>query len=534
MPWSVIIDDTFARADTTAGAAGTTTGGGNGWIDVQGGVATINGNRLYMTTDVVDGSQYIRDFLLRPTGENQQDSRLVFKTAVGGSAVAQWAVILRRQAGGDRYILGFDSGQYHVFKIVAGAVISLANAVPTGFNAAHVYQSDFTAVGINPTVLTATLTDLTTSTVVATVTANDSAASLQTTGQFGLYVTTANGTAVVATARYAEVATYGPGVALGTPTIAFVSATDTTINLQASVSGGTAPITGQWYRDVHDPVTIGAPTLLGGATSLTLADSAGLVAGTIYYYRYRASDAVPSSADSLTFAASLWKKPLVIGFIGDSVTSGWNGAASVLGQAPPVQVAALLPHARGPRQVAVANQGISGTATGDWLPAGGNYTTAVAAFAAASVTHVHICLGHNDSKAATVVSAATFKANLLATCNALVAAGYKVILSYPVWIDPAGSLSPTFTDASLQAMIGYMTQIDSLLSGATVLRGDVSAWTWAAANRGAYGLADGAHFSPAGYALIGDFWAESIAKAALDAAAGGVRTAVVMTGGYSS
>jgi hypothetical protein len=39
-------DDTFVRADTSPGAAQSTTGVGNGWIDKFGGKYSISSNRL--------------------------------------------------------------------------------------------------------------------------------------------------------------------------------------------------------------------------------------------------------------------------------------------------------------------------------------------------------------------------------------------------------------------------------------------------------------------------------------------------------
>ena len=40
MAWTPAFDDTFARSNTTAGSAGSTTGVGNEWTDAAGGVWT--------------------------------------------------------------------------------------------------------------------------------------------------------------------------------------------------------------------------------------------------------------------------------------------------------------------------------------------------------------------------------------------------------------------------------------------------------------------------------------------------------------
>jgi hypothetical protein len=57
----------------------------------------------------------------------------------------------------------------------------------------------------------------------------------------------------------------------------------------AVATGGTGPYTYQWYRSTTTGFTPGAGSLISGATALTLNDS-GLLAGTQYYYKVRATD----------------------------------------------------------------------------------------------------------------------------------------------------------------------------------------------------------------------------------------------------
>ena len=64
--WVVVQDDTFQRANTSTGSAGSTTAVSNQWVDVQGGVWQIAGDALHGTSDTVDATGRKRDFLLRP------------------------------------------------------------------------------------------------------------------------------------------------------------------------------------------------------------------------------------------------------------------------------------------------------------------------------------------------------------------------------------------------------------------------------------------------------------------------------------
>jgi len=73
-----ILNDDFTRANTSTGGAGTNTGAGNGWVDIQGGVAQISNNQLKITSDSVDTGQYARDFVVRPTSENSLDHSIEF------------------------------------------------------------------------------------------------------------------------------------------------------------------------------------------------------------------------------------------------------------------------------------------------------------------------------------------------------------------------------------------------------------------------------------------------------------------------
>lgn len=216
--WTATISDNFTRANTSTGGAGTTTGAGNGWIDVTGGIWNINSNTLLGTTS--DANGYLSDHLLRPTSENQLNQRVT--ASFVGTPVANTGMALRYQSGGNYYLAqvwGQTSPfQLIIFLISGGGVTTLVSnsfsgsALITG----HVYVADFSAVGASSTALSLQLTDVTASTVYGPITVSDSTSALQVPLQSGLVVWTPGGSAVV---NYTNATTYselaGSMLALG-------------------------------------------------------------------------------------------------------------------------------------------------------------------------------------------------------------------------------------------------------------------------------------------------------------------------------
>ena len=78
---------------------------------------------------------------------------------------------------------------------------------------------------------------------------------------------------------------------LAAPVVSFVSSNLTTVVLSATAAtGGSGSYTYQWYRGTSAGFTPSAATLLAGAKSLSLSDSANLAADTPYFYVLAASD----------------------------------------------------------------------------------------------------------------------------------------------------------------------------------------------------------------------------------------------------
>lgn len=300
--------------------------------------------------------------------------------------------------------------------------------------------------------------------------------------------------------------------AVGAPTAgvaSFVSATASTINVSATAaSGGTAPLTYQWYRSTTAN-TVGS--LLTGATSLTLADSAALSAETPYYYTCRVTDGVASTADSNQIAGVLKAATVKLGFAGDSITYGFGLSA---GQDAPTQVGIILQKTYKNRVVTITNCGVNASRTAQWVTGQAYLNTAKTAFASAGVTHVHMMFGANDASAGFLVTAATYKTNLQNIIADLTGAGYKIILSYPTFI-PAGANSNATTSASVALAQSYQGQIDSLIDGVNVLRGDTLGFNYFMDNLGEY-QTDMTHPTAAGAISLATLWARAIDRSLLD------------------
>lgn len=203
MTFVLIQQDTFTRANTTAGTAGTTTGvAGDGlWTDVHGGVANISTDRLLLTADSVDGSGWERDFVLRPTAENKRDGQAyaTFNTADGNNSPM---LVLRYNNSGTATFYGVlwnytgSSGGFtaNVYALNGSSPTQIGTEVsltiPTA-SAAKVIGVTFSAVGASPTTLVLTVVNVTdSSTLYSSVTSGnipvDSTAALQVSGQFGV------------------------------------------------------------------------------------------------------------------------------------------------------------------------------------------------------------------------------------------------------------------------------------------------------------------------------------------------------------
>ena len=168
--------DDFFRPDTLTGGAGSTTGAGNGWIDVQGGVCQVASNQLKLTSDSVDIGQYARDFTVRPPVEATLDHSIEFDIpAQVWNAAASFGPVLRFQSASKNCYLARIKGDGTVsaiFKIVAGVPTTIGpTATIPGFSQGTNYHGRFSIEGTN---LNFELTNRDTGTLVYNIQVTDS------------------------------------------------------------------------------------------------------------------------------------------------------------------------------------------------------------------------------------------------------------------------------------------------------------------------------------------------------------------------
>lgn len=143
-----VLSDSFTRADTSVGGAGTTTGGGNGWIDVAGNVVQISGNKLKLTGDAINGNQYLRTFVLRPTTEAFLNGRLECTSdASAWETSSSKGLVLRKQAGAVTFLLGKvknDGTDLQIYKVVASTpTLLVGGGSITSFSTSKTYKMVF-------------------------------------------------------------------------------------------------------------------------------------------------------------------------------------------------------------------------------------------------------------------------------------------------------------------------------------------------------------------------------------------------------
>lgn len=137
--------DTFNRANTSFGGAGTNTGGGNGWIDVNGNVAKIVSNKLSLTGDASGVNQYLRDYVVRPNTELHTYGRMEVDSDAStwnSSALLQFEVAYQ-SATKNHYMFAVagDGSATTIYIITGGAVgSSFAGTAIANFSAAKTYR----------------------------------------------------------------------------------------------------------------------------------------------------------------------------------------------------------------------------------------------------------------------------------------------------------------------------------------------------------------------------------------------------------
>lgn len=499
--WTQAVTDTFTRANTTAGAAGTTTGLGNNWIDFGGNVWSIVSNTASAVSQGFQGHEAVRPLSETPlTNANQ---RIVFRFVA--TATGSWIGALRIQTNGDYYYVAVDPNlTLSMFAIIGSGVNTVGQTTLTGITyvVGNTYEVDVSATGdgATSTTLTAVVRNITAATTSQTFTpAADARATLANGGAVGLAVNN-NAAAFTLFTSYIGMLV-GPLTASGIRIT--TSAATITLNAQTA-QGGTSPYSYQWYRSTAADVQTIAGNLVASATSITLVDTTASP-GTRYSYALTATDsaATPATVKTLVWSAA----PSTVTnwlAIGDSITFGDNTTIVSEAQAFVNQINALL----WPQKHTMLNKGQTGSATPDWLQGSpSNYLVpATAAAVAAGVTNVLIMLGTNDGRQG--VTAATYLSNMSAIIAYIKTqiAGVKVYVNVAPFENPIRKGAP-FTVAGLAAQDSYVAQIQSLASS-TVFVGDQTAQSFFA-QRDADMLFDGVHPNDIGAPVLGGLWAKA-------------------------
>ncbi|MHB8638016.1 MAG: SGNH/GDSL hydrolase family protein [Fimbriimonadaceae bacterium] len=492
--WTQVIDDTFVRADTSTGGAGTNTGAGNGWIDENGGIANIHSDQLVMQCDAIDGNQYNRDHLLRPTSENEIDERMLIKFPTGQSSTNQSVlgigVALRQQSAGNYYLLLWNpnagsTSNVYIFKVVSNSPTALIGPVncSANYNSAHAYSIDASVAG---STLKLIVTDTTAASQIASQTTTDS--TFTTAGQSGFTVQNSAGSTVQTQYVLGEVITYND---LGALSVSAPIGTASENSAVPSVawSAGTPFYTVKWYRGTSPTFVAGSGNLVATHSSAsspdTYTDSAA-VAGTRYWYIAEVIDS--GGGDVTTTAVMLVRKnpSLRICCIGDSNMYGFGTTTPGGASAPPAQIAGLIVAIDANRDVAVTNQGVNGSASGNWISGSADLIAAKTAMNAltGTVSVFIIALGTNDAKTENLISGSTYKSNLESMITDL-RTNYpgcyislnSMIYASPNWTDQSSASQNLDLNSYIPALQAIPADYD-----AKVFVGDLTAWDLTANN----------------------------------------------------
>lgn len=232
---------------------------------------------------------------------------------------------------------------------------------------------------------------------------------------------------------------------------------------------------------------------------------------------------------------ALYKKQRInVVFIGDSITHG----TMAKDQSPPLYTGEFLKqHTHD--SVQIANQGVSGFTTVDFLPVTNKSYPKVRAAANAFYMDKEaqlvfsIMLGTNDSAikgpTGAPVAAADYRNNLKIIADSLLAAypNCKIVLNYPIWYsDNTHNRGAAYMLEGQQRLLSYWPQIDTLVkmykavNPHHVYKGDQKAYKYFQQNyltdlKAENGL-DGIfylHPNKKGDMALGELWAKAILKA---------------------
>lgn len=506
-------------AATAVGAAGNTTAV-SGWTDIAGGLynivtpANTAGPLVGAMQCAYTGTAFVGFQLIRPATEtNAAFTRHVITMS---QFTGEEIVCLRVNAAGTSYYGGSyggnANGNARIFAFLAGGTTVLTNltVVKAGV-AGHVYELDLWVGGASPTTIIMNVYDVTLGrSLVAFGSAIDSTAGPQVNGSAGFCQFSAGSTTqVISSQSYQSAA-----IRFFSETGVVSSATTNTISCGV-VAGGTAPYTYKLYRSLTANPTATDVLLQTVTTPTAYVDTPP--DGRLYYYHYAINDSAGLN-DVTTLIGAQLPTPYVICAIGDSITQGQHALGT--GFDAVTKLGVRLTELLAPAIVTTSNQGVGGTASGDWLSGSTNLTNAITAFKAAATAagagakvYVQYMLGTNDTKLG--VTAATYAADVANTIAAIKAAGIANLAGIIIHNPPALGSPATgyygFGEAGNLTLTQYATAIASIPDGVTVFAGDSTAYAYAIANPATAYCADNLHLSNLGYSNLASAWARTYA-----------------------
>ncbi len=503
--WIPVFTDDFSRPNSSTV--------GNGWVDPDG-VGTVVSNSLVVRTPAGGTGTNLR--LSRPVSEGSLDQRIeasfvmpatndglahsvyvrgkslviagkeiypVFMVSARHSGVL--SMLLSYVGGGGIYPFPQGSGG---FLPVTGRTYTLAVQITNRF----------------PSLVTATLTDGTTATQVASITFNDYGQYIYskthlspdfiTPGVMGLAMEGFGGNSV----SFTRVTTYAwnetGSLAAAIPP-AYIQQDGKTYLASPFPSGGTGPYQIRWYRGPNGfvpPLAIdgsgaGVGTYLGNSWEQVDASPPGGV--TNYSISYRAvyfdsgANAANGIAGNLVNTISPSARRLAVPFwIGDSITYGYATSANNTSKSPATYAHTFLNASSAFN--AAYTMPFAGTVHILGVP-GRTSSTAVNGLAGilgqvrvTGATFASIMLGTNDAKDSVATSPAQYKANLQTIIAALKAlrSDMKIVLNKPVWFKPDSGYGSDFSTAALGRLSQYHAVLDQLADGTSIVVGGLSAY----------------------------------------------------------
>ncbi len=503
--WNVVFSDDFNRPDSPVA--------GNTWKDTER-VASIFNQTLKLTTPVGEKGSNLR--VSRPAVEYGLDQRIeasfIMPAASDGLSHSAYVRGKSLFVAGQRLDPAIMVNVQHsgnlgvVFGYRGGARVypNLTGSGAFSSVAGHAYTLAVQITNNFPSVLSATLTDDTTSTVVASVNFNDFAQythptthrsqDFKTEGVVGLAMEGAGGSSV----SYTKVTTYRwkeSGSLIAPLGPSYTQHSGKTWLASPLPSGGSGSYKIRWYRGTFgfippvakDGSGPGTGTYLGNTWEVVDANAPTGVTNWGIYYRAVYFDTGANATTGIlgqyrnTYSPPRQKSAVPI-WIGDSITFGYATSANGFFKSPAIYASTFLSS----NSTLAANYSISPTWYNNVFGVIGRTSTEAVSDLAKIIgqaritgtTFANIMLGTNDSKNSVATTPDQYKSNICALVAALSEQNpdIKIVLNKPLWFKPDAGYSGDFSTASLDRIAQYHSMLDQMADGKSIVVGGMAAF----------------------------------------------------------